>query len=127
MASETARPKYCRTAVLGLLGFIPVFGAVLLALADWLYGAQLYVRVFGTSPPTVDPFTLLLFYGPSCCLFTLCFIGTLFTTLMGIVAIIQIRSTKGQLRGMGCALAEGVILPAISLLALVVCLLLFFG
>lgn len=119
MASETARPKYCWTAVLGLLGLIPVFGAVLLALADWLCGAQLYVRVFGTSPPTVDPFTLLQFYAPCCCLFTLCLIGMLWTTILGIVAIIQIRRAKGQLRGMGLAIFDAVVFPAIALLALV--------
>jgi len=118
-----AKPKFCRTALLALLGFVPIPVFVVLAMTLGPFVAR--VRPVPGGAQAVPSVSRLYI----CCdvvpLSALPLIGVLWTTILGIVAIIQIRRAKGQQRGMALAVFDAAVFPAIALLALVAYLLAF--
>lgn len=118
-----AKPKFCWTAALALLGFVPIPVYVLLAITLGPFVARVQPVPGGAqAAPSVGRLYI-------CCdvipLGAIPLIGVLWTTILGIVAIIQIRRAKGQRRGMALAIFDAVVFPATALLALVAYLLAF--
>lgn len=115
-----AKPKFCRTAILALLGFVPVPVFVMLAITLGPFVARVQ-PVPGGAPAAPSVFRIFI-----CCdvipLIAIPLIGVLWTTILGIVAIIQIHRAKGQLRGMGLAIFDAVVSPALFLIVVVLLL-----
>jgi len=115
-----AKPKFCRTAILALLGFVPVPVFVVLAITLGPFVARVQ-PVPGGAQAAPSVFHIFI-----CCdvipLIAIPLIGVLWTTILGIVAIIQIHRAKGQLRGMGLAIFDAVVSPALFLIVVLLLL-----
>ncbi|MCX5670116.1 MAG: hypothetical protein NTU94_02190 [Planctomycetota bacterium] len=116
-----AKPKFCRTALLALLGFVPIPVFVMLAITLGPFVARVQ-PVPGGAQAVPSVFRIFI-----CCdvipLIAIPLIGMLWTTILGIVAIFQIHRAKGQRRGMGLAIFDAVAAPAALFLIVIVLLL----
>ncbi|MBM4019657.1 MAG: hypothetical protein FJ288_15275 [Planctomycetes bacterium] len=100
-AAAGSRPRFSLAALLGLLGFVPVFGMCLLAgfLARSVFPL---VPVFPGWPEVL----VTVGFGLA---------GVLWTMACGIVGIVQILRSDGRLTGLWLANIEAVIWPAVAL------------
>jgi len=114
------KPKFCRTALLGLLGFLPMMGfCVLLVPLAYFGGHVLRVgpgaNMEGGPLPAMSRMTWL-----AVCTGLIPLAGMLWTTVCGIAAIVQIRRAAGQLTGLWLAVFDAVVFPVIVFVILVV-------
>jgi hypothetical protein len=145
LQSVPARPKYCWTAVIGVIGLVPFFGfvVIVLPLLVW-FGAGFEVRE-NTRPAAESPQlqpgenvppvpasapaeglplspaqrTLMGASWAIICAAVVPLACAIWTTVFGIVAVVQIRRAKGQLRGMGLAVFDVVFFPILAFVVLV--------
>lgn len=113
------KPKFCRAALLGLLGFLPVMGFCVLSVPLAVLG----VRVVGHAGPgggmegeLHDPALLVARLSwLAVCGGLIPLVGMLWTTICGIAAIVQIRRAAGQITGLWLAVFDAVVFPIIIL------------
>jgi len=114
------KPKFSRTALIGLLGFLPVLGFCVLGVV-FLGFRVLDVPV--VVPPVGSPGEPIPMYAKHwvfICFAIIPLMGMLWTTVCGIAAIVQIRRAAGQITGMWLAVFETVVFPILVLVILVV-------
>jgi hypothetical protein len=111
------KPKFCRTALLGLLGFLPVMGFCVLLVPL----AYLGWHVVGHVGPEGGPLPAISRMVPwfAVCAGLIPLAGMLWTTVCGIAAIVQIRRAAGQITGLWLAVFDAVVFPIIVLVILV--------
>ena len=116
------KPKFCRTALLGLLGFLPMMGfcvllvpLVVLHVPYVSYVAGPGADMEGGPLPAISRMTWL-----AVCTGLIPLAGMLWTTVCGIAAIVQIRRAAGQLTGLWLAVFDAVVFPIIVFVILVV-------
>lgn len=111
------KPKFSRTALLGLLGFLPIFGFCVLAVPLLYLGLHvLHVKPDGPMALKSEPTLMAL------CVGIIPLAGMLWTTICGIAAIVQIRRAAGQITGLWLAVFDAVVFPILVFVILVVAL-----
>jgi hypothetical protein len=110
------KPKFCRAALLGLLGFLPVIGFCVLLVPLVVLGVHVVnVGPEGGPLPAISRMTWF-----AVCAGLIPLAGMLWTTVCGIAAIVQIRRAAGQLTGLWLAVFDAVVFPIIVFVILVV-------
>jgi len=112
------KPKFSRTALVGLLGFIPIFGSCLLAVPLSFFGARVVAHT-GPDGSMVPDSPLKAMSWAVVCFAIIPLMGMLWTTVCGIVAIVQIRRAAGRITGMWLAVFDAVVFPILLLVILV--------
>jgi len=105
------KPRFSRTALIGLLGFLPVFGFCLLAVPLSVLSRVAHTAPGGQQFEQAKMGWMFIAIIP--------LIGMLWTTICGIAAIVQIRRAAGQITGMWLAVFETVLFPILVLVVLV--------
>jgi hypothetical protein len=113
------KPKFCRTALLGLLGFLPMMGFCVLLMPLAYFGCHVLrvgpgADMAGGPLPAISRMTWL-----AVCAGLIPLAGMLWTTVCGIAAIVQIRRAAGQLTGLWLAVFDAVVFPIIVFVILV--------
>ena len=114
------KPKFCRTALLGLLGFLPMMGFCVLLVPLAYFGCHVLrvgpgADMAGGPLPHISQMSWL-----AVCAGLIPLAGMLWTTICGIAAIVQIRRAAGQLTGLWLAVFDAVVFPIIVFVILVV-------
>ena len=109
------KPKFCRTALLGLLGFLPVMGFCVLSVPLAFFGSLVLhagprADMAGGPLPAISQMTWF-----AVCVGLIPLAGMLWTTVCGIAAIVQIRRAAGQITGLWLAVFDAVVFPIIIL------------
>ncbi|MBE3096520.1 MAG: hypothetical protein IMZ55_12035 [Acidobacteria bacterium] len=106
-----SKPKFSRTALLGLLGFLPVIGFCVLLVPLVVLGVHVVnVGPEGGPLPAISRMTWL-----AVCAGLIPLAGMLWTTVCGIAAIVQIRRAAGRLTGLWLAVFDTVVFPILVL------------
>jgi hypothetical protein len=114
------KPKFSRTALIGLLGFLPIFGFCVLGVPAAYLG--FHVLDVPAVPPVGSPGEPIPMYAKSwvfICFAIIPLMGVLWTTICGIAAIVQIRRAAGQITGLWLAVFDAVVFPIIVFVVLV--------
>jgi len=112
------KPKFSRTALVGLLGFIPILGSCLLAVPlSFVAYRSAAVESHGAM---VQESPLWTMSWAAVCFAIIPLAGVLWTTICGIAAIVQIRRAAGRITGLWLAVFDAVVFPIIVLVILVV-------
>jgi hypothetical protein len=112
------KPKFCRAALIGLLGFLPIFGSCLLAVPLSFVGFRVAAHTAPDGSMVQDSPLKAMSWGIAC-FAIIPLIGILWTTICGIAAIVQIRRADGQLTGLWLAVFDAVVFPIIAFVILV--------
>jgi hypothetical protein len=116
------KPKFSRTALVGLLGFLPVFLFCVLGLPAAYLGFHV-LDVPVAVPPVGSPGEPIPMHAMMepwiACFAIIPLMGMLWTIVCGIAAIVQIRRAAGQITGLWLAVFETVLFPILALVVLV--------
>jgi hypothetical protein len=116
------KPKFSRTALIGLLGFLPVFLFCVLGVPAAYLGFHV-LEVPAVVPPVGSPGEPIPMHAMMepwiACFAIIPLIGMLWTTICGIAAIVQIRRAAGQITGLWLAVFDAVVFPILVLVVLV--------
>jgi hypothetical protein len=118
LPAGSPKPKFSRTALIGLLGFLPVFGFCVLGVPAAFMGHRYHAAVSAVGPqfeqaPMAKMSWVFIF------LAIIPLMGMLWTMICGIAAIVQIRRAAGQVTGLWLAVFETVLFPILALVVLV--------
>jgi len=121
LPAGSPKPKFSRTALLGLLGFLPVFGMCVLGLPAAFLGFRYQTAMAPAGPQfEQEPTHMWRMSWMLICVGIIPLVGMLWTTICGIAAIVQIRRAAGQITGLWLAVFDAVVFPIIVLVVLVV-------
>jgi len=118
MPAGPPKPKFSRTALVGLLGFIPIFAFCLLAVPLSFVGMRVAAPTVSGGSMVQDSPLKAMSWGIAC-FAIIPLVGMLWTTVCGIAAIVQIRRAAGQITGLWLAVFDAVVFPIIVLVILV--------
>ena len=111
------KPKFSRTALVGLLGFIPIFGFCVLGVPAAFLGFRYQTAVAPAGPQFEQAHAMMEPW--IACFAIIPLMGMLWTTICGIAAIVQIRRAAGQITGLWLAVFDAVVFPILALVILV--------
>jgi len=113
------KPRFSRTALLGLLGFLPVFGFCVLGVPAAFLGFRYQTAMEPVGPQFEQAPTMARMHWMLICVGIIPLMGMLWTTICGIAAIVQIRRAAGQITGLWLAVFDVVVFPILALVILV--------
>jgi len=114
------KPKFSRTALVGLLGFIPIFGFCVLAVPLSFFGFRYHTAMAPAGPQFEQAPSMMRMSWMLICVGIIPLMGMLWTTICGIAAIVQIRRAAGQITGLWLAVFDAVVFPIIIVLVILV-------
>ena len=117
-AAAPPKPKFSRTALIGLLGFLPVFLFCVLGVPVMFLGFRYQTAVLAAGPQ-FEQAPMARIHWAIICFAIIPLMGALWTTICGIAAIVQIRRAAGQITGLWLAVFDAVVFPILVLVVLV--------